>query len=173
MPAVRVNKKNNLLAIIPKLSTSYSVKFEFKPTRFQSGWTNIIHLTATGDNCCKYGARLPGVWFFSSSTSATKNRLHICSAVSGNGNYCFNSGIIVPRGQWTRIEVNQHREGVAYKYVVKVNDAIIGSVINTKPRQFSNVKVFGGDNWYNPAQGSMRNLVINPYLKGNIFHEIL
>ena len=167
MPATRINKKNNLLAIIPKLSRSYSVKFEFKPTRFQSGWTNIIHLTATGNNCCKYGDRIPAVWFYSTTTTATKNKVHICSAVSGRGNYCFDSGIIVPRGQWTTIEINQHREGVSYKYVVKVNNIMLGSVTNSKPQLFSNVKVFGSDSWHNAAQGSMRNLVINPNLKGN------
>ena len=53
--------------------------------------------------------------------------------------------------------------------IVKINDVMVGSVVNRKPRQFSNVKVFGADNWYNPAQGSMRNLVIKPNLKGNIF----
>jgi hypothetical protein len=27
------------------------------------GWRNILHLTASGKNCCNYGDRIPGVWF--------------------------------------------------------------------------------------------------------------
>jgi len=165
MPAVRVNKRKNLLAIIPKLTKSYSVKFEFNPTRFQGGWTNIIHLTATGNNCCHNGGRIPAVWFYSTSATATKNRLLICSAVNGNGNFCFTSGVNVPRGQWATIEINQRLEGNSYTYIVKVNGAVLGSVINKKAQQFSNVKVFGADNWHNAAQGSMRNLIINPDFK--------
>ena len=128
----------------------------------------MIHLTATGGNCCKYGDRTPAVWFHGSSTSATKNRFHICSAVNGVGNYCLNSGLIVPRGQWTSVEIMQHKEGGSYRYTVKVGGVTLGSVINKQAREFSNVKVLGGDNWYNPAQGSMRNLVINPNAKGKI-----
>ena len=82
---VRINKRNNLLAIIPNLWESYSVKFEFKPTRFQSGWTNIIHLTATGSNCCAIGDRIPAVWFGRESATASKNGLHVCSAVNDEG----------------------------------------------------------------------------------------
>ena len=61
VPTTRVNTKNFLLATIPKLSPSYFVKFEFKPTQFQAGVTNIIHLT-TGGDCCNDEDRIPGVW---------------------------------------------------------------------------------------------------------------
>ena len=83
-PEERVNKKNNLLNVIPKLTPAYRVKFDFKPLQFQSGWTNIIHLTQDG-NCCKAGQRIPAVFFYSAASTATKNKLLLCSAVGNTG----------------------------------------------------------------------------------------
>ena len=172
-----MNQRNNLLGVIPKFSASYSVKFDFNPTRFQSNVTNVLHLTATGGNCCNYGDRIPAVWFHGSSSSATKNRFLICSAINGDGNYCLNSGFIVPRGQWTSVEIRQQKEGNSYKYTVKVGGVLVGSVINRQPKEFSNVKIYGSDNWYNAAQGRMRNLVINPNTEGtkmfNVYFDTL
>ena len=165
MLAARVNKKNNLLQVIPKMTPSYSVKFDFNPSRFQGGWTNILHLT-TGANCCGYGDRIPAVWFHGSHTSATKNRLHICSAVNGKGNYCVDSGATVARGCWTTIEITQLPEGVYYRYTVKVAGTVLRSVINKQPREFVNVRVMSADAWHNAAQGSIRNLVIHPKVLG-------
>ena len=166
VPTVRVNSRNNLIGIIPKLSRSYSVKFDFKPSQFQPGWTNIIHLTSTNENCCNYGDRIPAVWFHSSSSSATANGLHVCSAVNSEGNFCFNSpdNAKVPRGQWTTVEITQVEEGDSYRYTVKVRGVNIGSIINEEAREFTNVKVFNADNLYNAAEGSIRNLVIYPNL---------
>ena len=163
--APRANRKNTLLRTIPKLSRTYTIKFDFNPRVFQSGWTNIIHLT-TGGNCCNYGYRIPGVWFHGASSRSTKNRLHVCSAVNGKGNFCWNSGVTIPRGKWTTVFITQQPEGNSYRYTVKVGNVQIGTVINSQAREFSNVKVFASDNWYNAAQGSIRNLVITPIAQG-------
>ena len=142
------------------------MKFQFKPSRFQGGWTNVIHLT-TGGNCCGYGQRTPGVWFHGSNGRATKNKFHICSAVNGNGNFCYNTGLVVSRGQWTSVEISQLQVGGSYVYTVKVDNKVIGKpVINKVARDFSNVKVYAADAWYNAAQGSIKNLVINANARG-------
>ena len=57
------------------------------------------------------------------------------------------------RGQWTTVEITQREEGDSYRYTVKVRGVNIGSVINKQAREFTNVKVFGADNWYNAAKG--------------------
>ena len=141
------------------------------PSQFRSGgWTNIIHLTATGGNCCNYGDRTPAVWFHSSSTTATGNKLHICSSINGNGNTCFNPGLVVRRGQWATMEIKQYKEGSFYRYQATVNGVLVASALNKQAREFSYVKVYGSDKWYNTAQGSMRRLVIIPNT-GNIIEE--
>ena len=54
------------------------------------------------------------------------------------------------------------QEGENYKYEVKVRGQIIGSVVNKVAREFTDVKVFVGDNWYNAAPGHLRGLTIIP-----------
>ena len=169
LPEERNNTKNTLLRIIPMLSPSYIVKFDFKPTSFQRGYTSILHLTATGNDCCYFGDRLPGIWFHGTWKRAEKNRLRICSAVNGIGSYCLNSGVTVPRGQWTTIEISQRPDGVHYIYQVKVDGVYLGSVLNRQPRFFYDVKVYGSDSWYNAAEGTIRNLLIEPYAEGKVF----
>ena len=165
-PTQRTITRNTLLTTIPQLSTSFIVKFQLYPIRFQSGWTNILHLTTSGANINNYGDRVPGVWFWSASSRDTKNRLHICSAVNNNRNYCFNSAKIVPRGQWSAVEISQRREGNLLKYQVKVRGVVIGTVTNTAARAFSNVKVYAGDNFYNAAPGYIRALTVVPNAPG-------
>ena len=167
--AVRVNSRNKLIGIIPKLSRSYSVKFDFKPSQFQPGWTNIIHLTSTGENCCNYGDRIPAVWVRSRSSGATTNKLEVSSAINNNGNFFFSPRpATVPLGQWTTVEITQLKEGNSYRYSVKVGGRRITTAINRKAREFTNVIVFGADDWSRAAKGSMRNLVINPNVIGRV-----
>ena len=162
----RACKRNTLLKTIPKFSYTYSVTFDFKPKAFQKGWTNVIHLT-TGGNRGKHGERIPSVWFFSSSSTATENKVRICSSVNNDVNYCLDSGVFIPRGKWTSFSITQVREGTSYRYTVNVGGVQLGSVINKEPREFSNVKVYASDDWFETAQGSISNLIIIPNLNGN------
>ena len=143
LPEERNNSLNTMLRIIPRLSPSYIVRFDFKPTSFQRGYTNILHLTATGDDCCYSGDRVPGVWFHGTWKGAEKNRIRVCSAVNGIGNYCLNSGDLVQRDQWTTVEISQRPDGQFYIYHVKVGGIYLGAVWNRQPRFFYDVKVFG------------------------------
>ena len=150
---------------IKNLYPTFTVKFDFKPTRFQGGWTNVLHMTSNGQNG-GYGGRVPGVWFHGSSAGATRNRFHICAAVNTVGNFCYNSAVnSIPRGQWTSVSIAQRPEGAFYRYEVKINGKVLGSTLNKKARTWPNVKVYGADNWYNAAQGIMRNLVISTKAK--------
>ena len=142
------------------MTTQYIVKFQFQPKVFQGGWTNILHLT-TGGNCCGYGNRIPGVWFHGSNGGAKTNKLHICSSVNGNGNNCYNSAG-VPKGQWTSVEISQLLIDGSYQYTVKLDGKVVHPVVMKRVQAFANVKVYAADNWYNAAQGNIKNLVINP-----------
>ena len=37
-------------------------------------------------------------------------RLHVCSAVNKNRNWCYNTHVNVPKGQWTQVEISQKQE---------------------------------------------------------------
>ena len=72
----------------------YSVEFTLLPTdTTESGWSSIFHFSATGANCCDYGDRVPGVWFYPGGDdticargNCPGHRLHVVhgSAQSGN-----------------------------------------------------------------------------------------
>mmetsp|Transcript_4648 Transcript_4648/g.6172 ORF Transcript_4648/g.6172 Transcript_4648/m.6172 type:complete len:228 (-) Transcript_4648:1011-1694(-) len=61
--------------------SSYQLEFNLIFTGVVGGWSNILHITATGGNCCNQGDRLPGIWAFSGTT-----RLHIRTASGASGN---------------------------------------------------------------------------------------
>ena len=156
-PLERVLQRNNLLTTIPRLTKSYTVKFQIKPTGTVGGWSNILHMTANDNNCCNYGDRNPAVFVHGSST-----KLHICSSVSNNGNHCVNPPTALPINTWTAVEITQRPEGNSFRYQVKVGGKVYGNLINTLPKEFTNVKVYSADNWYIEAKAVIRNLVINP-----------
>ena len=80
--AGKLIKRNTLLKVIPQLDRSYTVKFQLNPSKVTSGWSNIVHFTATDRNCCGVGDRVPGVWFQNETT-----KLMICSSINNNGKY--------------------------------------------------------------------------------------
>eukprot|EP01052_Picozoa_sp_SAG31_P015233 SAG31_NODE_974_length_10627_cov_11.246201_6_plen_522_part_00 len=74
----------------------YRVQFEITPdpsSQVREGWSSIFHFTATGANCCEYGDRIPGVWFFPGGAdrscvrgSCPGHRLHVVYGHDGDGN---------------------------------------------------------------------------------------
>ena len=46
-----------------------------------SGWSNILHFTATGADCCKLGDRVPGIYL------NKNNKIRISSAVGTKGDF--------------------------------------------------------------------------------------
>ena len=63
------------------LPLDYDLGFTITPTATVGEWANILHLSATGNNCCEYGDRVPGIWFHANSY-----RLHIRDGATDNGN---------------------------------------------------------------------------------------
>ena len=58
-------------AVVP-VPADYVIGFEIIPeAEVLDTWGSILHLSATGNNCCSYGDRIPGVWFHPGS-----HRLH-------------------------------------------------------------------------------------------------
>ena len=117
-----------------------------------------MHAT-TGGNIAQYGDRTPGIWFHSQTT-----KLHICSAVNGNKNYCFNSEPL-PLNRASTIIVQQIQTvvGDQYHYEIIINGNKVISVLNTQPEKFDNVKYFASDPWYKPAKVSMKNFKVKKY----------
>ena len=117
-----------------------------------------MHLTTSG-NSDIYGARIPGLWF-TPSPGGNTNAIHFTNAVNGNRNYYFNSPR-VPLKKRAHMRLMQTLEGGKYIYRVFLNGAKLKEVVNSKPQDFHNVKVFVGDPWYPAQPGYIRNIRIH------------
>lgn len=147
---------------IPTLEAAWYVSFEVKPIATSTEWCNIVHFTIN-KNSGSYGDRVPAVWFIKHTS-----RLHICSAVSGNVNHCFNTDNL-PFNIFTKIEISNRFQNNGHTwYEIRVGEVLVYSVQNIKPVYFANVKVYKGDPWDNPCSAQIKNLVYDNLPNGNV-----
>ena len=68
--------------------------------------------------------------------------------------------------EWSNVEVSQHPEGDKYRYEVKVNGVLIGSILNEDAQMFEDVRIYGSDPTQTTSQGTMRNMNVAPNYQG-------
>ena len=103
--------KGMLLTTLPILGKEFKISFDFTPYQYLNGWTCLVHLTSTGTGYGTYGARIPSLHF------RNDLGLHICSAISGKHNKCYNTGMSPVLNKWTEIIISQTFE--EYKYIFR------------------------------------------------------
>ena len=59
----------------------YSISFLYNLNATKASWTNIFHITKSGNNCCSDGDRNPAIWVFPNET-----RFHIRMSTNDSGN---------------------------------------------------------------------------------------
>ena len=102
---------------------------------------------------CAYGERIPALWF-------TPTGLHIASAINGIGNNWINTKMDL--NKWTKVEISQSLEGGSYIHRTLVDGKEIRSIKNTKPQDFTNVKVYAADPWFPTQEGFVKNINVEP-----------
>ena len=85
----------------------------------------------------------------------------ISSALNGKAAYTKSFRTLPPAGEWTSIEVSQSLVDSKYYYIILIGGKIVLKVINTKPVELSDVKVFAGSPWYTARKGMIRNFEID------------
>ena len=130
---------------------NYDVQFDIKPQGKVGGWSNILHLTNDGKNCCNYGQRIPGIWFW-----PNKLKVHVRDGDSKNGNHGCDPSQQLALHKWTnvRVEIRDRTTKVFYdnKEVCKRN---VGA---NRRREFTNVQVFSGNPWDPAADATIKNM---------------
>jgi hypothetical protein len=128
-------------------------------------------MTTTGKNGAAVGDRIPAIWFMKDSSGADKIRIEIGTS-SVNDVYNSNRNLYVDEeqliGKWTPVEITQQKEGNGYRYHVKIGTLELMSLLNTKARVFTNVKLFVSNNFHPAAPGSIRNMVIDPLMEERV-----
>ena len=116
---------------------------QVKPTKYLSKWTNLLHLTV-GGNAEAYGDRTPAIFLH------RKHGMMVASAVSGEKNFQPKSvdgetkfWKLPKPGEWTWVEIGQRQDERtnAVSFYISINEKEIFSVLNTQPKNFSDVKV--------------------------------
>ena len=142
-----------MLASRGKQTKDYVISFDVKLTDTVPGWTNILRVFNVEQNSGKIGTRIPAVFVHSRTT-----KLHICNAINGNGNNCFNSKPL-PKNQYTTVVIQQTlKYNDRYRYSIEIGGEEVYTVTSINPRVYQNVKLFASDNYYNPAKGSIKNI---------------
>ena len=143
--------KNTLLSTIPLLPKEYEISFDFKATKWPSGWTSILHLTKGADS--GWGNRIPAILAYS-------GKVFISNAIDGNANWNFYS-LPVELNKWVHFQLTQRLEGHNYVYRVYLDGFLLKEKTNKRPEDFHQVDIWIGDNWRAVQPGFLRNLHIS------------
>jgi hypothetical protein len=125
----------------------YEVAFTIVPgPETRDGWASIVHLTATGGNCCDYGDRIPAVWFHPGT-----RRLHVRDGHGSDGNAgCdpeeeLSEGASVP----VRIVLRPNQMQVLF------GDAVVCEAVRADRTAFEDVSVYAADPWHPSADATI------------------
>lgn len=129
------------------------IQFDLTPDPGVSeSWGSIFHFTATGNNCCDYGDRVPAVWFYPAS-----HRLHIVhgGGTDGDGNNDCSPEEELPARQVTtvRIDVRQTHVEVYYNNMLRCTEP------RSQAKAWSPVHMLMADPWHTPGMATIGNFL--------------
>ena len=133
---------NGCFHAVVTLPQDFVLSFEITPHNTQEQWAGITHFTSTGDNCCAYGDRIPGIWFFPGST-----KLCVADGQPSDGNDYYTHEQPLPLNRPSRIRLDILRTTVT----LVINDVVVWHEARTDRARFPHAHVFAPDPWYVPA----------------------
>ncbi|XP_066929863.1 uncharacterized protein [Clytia hemisphaerica] len=152
-------KKNQLLNIIPILSTEWILTLSVRLYAKETTWCNIIHLTQNGKDV-DYGDRTP---FLAKRSSPSEFR--ISSAVNGQTSHNFDIPGDVVVNQTYYFEIHQrYISNGSYRYSLELDGVEQYSILNNDARQFYDVKVMASNNWQTKCPVLISNFKIINFL---------
>jgi len=134
-----------------ELTGDYILSFDVTLRSISSIWTNIIHFTTTGNNCCSPGDRSPAIWFFPGGTN-----LHVRIGDMADGNWGIDTNSI-PLNQ----KVNFKLICVG-KSVSLTTNGNVQNVTQPRSRPSGKATVWLSDPWHAPPNALIENLCYTP-----------
>ena len=144
--------------ILPTLFKQWFISLEIMPTGIVEDASNILRV-GIGGNKEKHGDRTPLI-----QVPKHKTSIRIITAIGENHNYKFPDTDPIPLNNWTRIEISQlrHPDDV-YQFTIRIAGTIYMQLVNTDPREYSDLKVYTSDNHYPAANAKIANLTIKTF----------
>jgi len=143
-----------------KVYTNYEVSFTIRPIKVQSGWTNILHITTSGNTEGEMGSRIPAVFFWSSST-----RLHITTGCDDNWNTHVDPLENLPIGKDTQVNIRVN----GGTFTVLYDNRVVGRTTCANPFGPSDGQlgaVYLSDPWYPSSKVVVKNLIYSKLTEG-------
>ena len=144
----------------------YEIGLDITPnSKLENGWGSIVHFTATGGDCCGYGSRIPGVWFWPGTRKLMVVDGHTANGDSHTGEWkCDNTVLTLQPNKKYRLRMLFMRKTVS----VWVNGkAACTNVPRVDRKVFKNVKVYVGDPFSQPAQAKVANFYFRAATAGD------
>ena len=160
---------------MPTVGMEWRLAFDYKtPTNpmESAGWaSNVLHAQSITGNCCAVGHRLPIVVLresdgttdpLSEADGTTGLKFYVAYPIDsvwpGIDHTVYS--MAVSYDAWNTIEIQQVLENGKYMYSIVINGIELENVENVAPQEYTDVKVFASDTYYQfSANGFMRNLI--------------
>jgi len=145
--------------------TNYEVSLTIRPMEVRSGWTNILHITASGNNA-KMGDHIPAVHFWSSST-----RLRITTGCDDDWDRSIDPLENLPIGTDTHVTIRVN--GGAF--TVHYGNREVGRRECANPFVPSKGQlgaVYFSDPWYQSSKVVVKNLIYSTPKEGLLVSSI-
>ena len=156
-------KKSSVLTTLPILTKEWKVSFEFNPKSYKyRGLAQVLQITIGGKSE-NIGDRTPSLWIH-------KTRgVYIITTLDGKANVGKSFAKKKPPiGEWTRNEISQAKQDSSYMFSLTIGGETLWSVANSKPEEFSDVKVYASSPWFVAQAGSIRGLQIENKIRGKM-----
>ena len=163
LPREHLLKRRTLLTTLPTLAKEWKVSFELNPESYdQRGLTQVLQMTIGGKSG-NVGDRTPALWIHNT------RGVYIATTLDGKANVGkYFRSMKPPVGEWTTIEMIQAKQDFSYIFSVTIGGGQVWSVENSKPEEFSDVKVYASSPWYLAQAGAIRGLQIENKIRGKI-----
>ena len=153
-PANPVQLAESVEHAVVDLPTDYEIGFDITPdAQVVANWASIIHITATGNNCCAYGDRIPGIWFHPGT-----HLLHIRDGHGNDGNAGCDPPNPLPANERSTVRV----EMMASSVEVFINDVSVCADVRADRQAFTAATVYAPDPWHDHAQATLHSFYLRP-----------
>ena len=141
------------------MSTEWSISLDYRMTSVSSYWRSIIHFTI-GAARGRLGDRTPALFM-----NPGAQGFQFTTTLNDNDFYEYNNFEYVQVNRVYKIEIHQrYISNGNYRYFIKIDGDEVHSAINSKARQFYNVKVYAGNPWDDASIGFISKLQFTNFL---------
>ena len=157
-------KKGEILAIIPKMTPSYTISFEVQLSEISVNDSSVLQLATENTNPETCGNNILHGFFHKTGSNV---QMLIGTSLSDDGSsyYFIYTPLDIPLNTWRKVEISQRKwKRPVYQQTVKVDGNVISTRITKNPFTITNVKIYSGSPFKDAAKANTRNIIVKTLL---------